>query len=1020
MRHTVKKPEAWIPAVVLAVGLLLRADAPLTALQGVEQTGPLASMRGVTSELFSGIARWLRAPLGGVASFSEGAAQQAATEPVVWTDRTGYLAGETVSITGAGFAGDEEVTLQVKHADGGEEPGAGHDPFTTWTDAAGTFTATWELGDDLAGNSFVLSAAGTATGPLPSVAFSRIATVQTDKYDYQAGETAVISGAGFRPVEVVTIQVEHSNGDDDGAGHEPFEAIAEPDGRISAQWLVDPDDSEGSIFRLTATGTDSGLRATSTFTDLLVTVIDDDGPDDEPGQKDLNQMSSDPGATAVAITWNWDDTDFGNLGGNTGDACALVDTDFDGNANYSFCVVADGNPAVQISNRLYTCTDTKSDRCTGPTLVPTFTSTSTASVVDDSDPFKDVTTHHDANDCDANVDPMATAPSGCNRADTVANVTLQLSDVGGASVARLINVCSYPSQQPNSDPSDCVVTPESGFLTIVKQADPNDGTAFVFTSSAPSQNGTSSWTINGSGSTAQFSFAPGTYDLTETVPAGWDLTNASCAIQTAPPTSTGTFDPNTDPDTINNFEIQSGLETICTFTNTQDLSETHGRIIVQKETDPDGDTTSFEFDPSWDANFFLSDGQSNDSDFTLAPGPYSVAEITPAGWDLTSTVCTSSAGDSETADSISLQAGETVTCVFTNTKQNPALLLDKTITSGDPYDAVGDVINYSFLVTNTGNVSLAGPVTIADNKATDESCPAVTTVGNLDGFLDPGEAITCTASYTITQADLNAGSVTNTATASADGTNSNEDTQTANAAQSPKLTLVKSADPLTYDSVGDIISYDYVLTNSGNVTLNQPFTVTDDKAVPTCLPVPAILAPGESITCTASYLITQADLDAGAVTNIATGHGFALTTMVDSNEDTETVTAEREERRPEDPVVVLTMTTSPTITPGSLLQYKLDYANVGPAPSQSARIIDYLPPGVTFVSASNGGTYDAVTRTVTWNLGTVPISIGSVNLVVRVPLTTPAGSVLLNRAEFTGLATVSPPTAEAVTLVVLR
>ena len=46
------------------------------------------------------------------------------------------------------------------------------------------------------------------------------------------------------------------------------------------------------------------------------------------------------------------------------------------------------------------------------------------------------------------------------------------------------------------------------------------------------------------------------------------------------------------------------------------------------------------------------------------------------------------------------------------------------------------------------------------------------------GELDPGESITCTASYTITQDDLNAGSVTHTATASADGTTSNEDEAT--------------------------------------------------------------------------------------------------------------------------------------------------------------------------------------------------------------------------------------------------
>ena len=67
-----------------------------------------------------------------------------------------------------------------------------------------------------------------------------------------------------------------------------------------------------------------------------------------------------------------------------------------------------------------------------------------------------------------------------------------------------------------------------------------------------------------------------------------------------------------------------------------------------------------------------------------------------------------------------------------------------------------------------------------------------------DGFLDPGEAITCTATYTITQADLNSGSVTNVATAHAGGIDSNQDTETVTAVQTKTLSLVKSATPSTY------------------------------------------------------------------------------------------------------------------------------------------------------------------------------------------------------------------------------
>ena len=107
------------------------------------------------------------------------------------------------------------------------------------------------------------------------------------------------------------------------------------------------------------------------------------------------------------------------------------------------------------------------------------------------------------------------------------------------------------------------------------------------------------------------------------------------------------------------------------------------------------------------------------------------------------------------------------------------------------------------------------------------------------------------------------------------------------AIQRPALSIVKTATPTTYDEVGDVISYSFLVTNSGNVTLSGPFTVSDDKATDESCPETTSLAPLAYITCTASYTITQSDLDSGSVTNIASASNGTVT----SPTDTETVTA---------------------------------------------------------------------------------------------------------------------------------
>src|SRR5207248_2011690 len=141
------------------------------------------------------------------------------------------------------------------------------------------------------------------------------------------------------------------------------------------------------------------------------------------------------------------------------------------------------------------------------------------------------------------------------------------------------------------------------------------------------------------------------------------------------------------------------------------------------------------------------------------------------------------------------------------------------------YDHVGAVISYSYLVKNTGNVTLAGPVTVTDDK-TSVTCPA--------GGLAPNAAKTRAATDTITQGNLDPVSVTNTATAHSNGTDPRRDQATVTAVQRPALSLAKSATPGTYDHVGQLIGYSYLVTNTGNVTLAGPVTVSDDKTSVSC------------------------------------------------------------------------------------------------------------------------------------------------------------------------------------------
>lgn len=187
-----------------------------------------------------------------------------------------------------------------------------------------------------------------------------------------------------------------------------------------------------------------------------------------------------------------------------------------------------------------------------------------------------------------------------------------------------------------------------------------------------------------------------------------------------------------------------------------------------------------------------------------------------------------------------------------------------------PFNTVGQVIQFSYNIKNTGSVPIPGIISVTGAAVT---CPAINTIGNLDNFLDANETLTCTSSYGIAQADLDKGSVTSVTTANVNGTLSPQVTTTVPMVQNKLMTLTKTADPLTYDHVGQTITYTYVITNGGNVTLSPAqFTGSDTGFdLPfNCGEPNTRLAPNEAVTCSVPYVITQADLDAASITTSAT------------------------------------------------------------------------------------------------------------------------------------------------------
>ncbi|NRT17161.1 gliding motility-associated-like protein/uncharacterized repeat protein (TIGR01451 family), partial [Flavobacterium sp. 28A] len=240
---------------------------------------------------------------------------------------------------------------------------------------------------------------------------------------------------------------------------------------------------------------------------------------------------------------------------------------------------------------------------------------------------------------------------------------------------------------------------------------------------------------------------------------------------------------------------------------------------------------------------------------------------------------------------------DTPTVVVIDDKQNPKVALVKkgvfADENNDGFAQVGETINYTFSVTNTGNVTLT-QIVVTD--------PKVTVDGAAIATLAPGDVneTNFTASYILTQEDIDAGQVTNTALATAkdpknkdvtdtSGTTIDNDTPTVvELTENSNLTVIKTSSTENYNAVGDTISYLIQVTNSGSVTLHD-IKVTDPlTGLDTTIP---FLLPGATEEFNQTYNVNQNDIDDKFVINIAYANGLTPNETPISASDDETVEA---------------------------------------------------------------------------------------------------------------------------------
>lgn len=249
-------------------------------------------------------------------------------------------------------------------------------------------------------------------------------------------------------------------------------------------------------------------------------------------------------------------------------------------------------------------------------------------------------------------------------------------------------------------------------ITLVKKTIGGDGVFNFDMTGATLPESAVIETVGGEGSKTFSNIDPrGVYSITENIPAGWELDDASCSNEyedVSNDESVMSQDENSAKTeqqyrskgyafAVNDIRVRAGDHITCTFNNTK-----LGHIIVDKQTTPEGALQSFDFTLTEKADatdevmifesqaaqtFSLTDSATPYDSGAILPGTYTLSEKEQAGWKMQEASCVVKNEQESDArqevrtfpiDAIDVQAGETLVCTVVNAFTSPTLQIEKT------------------------------------------------------------------------------------------------------------------------------------------------------------------------------------------------------------------------------------------------------------------------------------------------------------------------------------------------------